>query len=328
MRTLVTGGSGFIGSHLVRQLLERGRAVRVLVQPDDPAPSLAGLDVEVLRGSVLDRAAVGRAVAGVRRVFHLAAIYRIWMPDPGLLYRVNLEGSRNVLWACREEGVERVVYTSSIAALGIPPGETEADEDTPFDQWRNGDAYVLSKHLSEREALGFAAHGLPLVVVNPAFPFGPRDTAPTPTGQILLNIVQGKAPGIPWGGFNAVPVDAVAAGHLLAEEKGRVGERYILGGENLRYADFFRLIGELAGVRVPRWPVPYPLLAGYGRVAEWLAEHVTRREPAATRKTVAYTHNYLYYSTAKARRELGYAPRPTRDALRDALDWFRAEGRL
>ncbi len=323
MKTLVTGGNGFIGAHLVRQLLEEQREVRVLVHPADRGSNLEGLEVERVEGDLLDRAAVERAVRGVSRIFHLAAIYRIWLPDPGLIYRVNIDGSRNLLWAAHKQGVERVVYTSSIAALGVRPGKQAADETTTFNQWSHADAYVMSKYLSEQEALGFARNGLPLVVVNPCFPFGSHDTAPTPTGQILVNIIAGKAPGIPQGGFNAVPVDAVARGHILAEKHGQIGQRYILGGENLSYRRFFALIAELAGVKTPRWTLPYPLLLGLGSVAEWFAEHVTRREPIATRKTVEYTHNHLYYDISKARRELGYAPRPTRAALADAIAWFQ-----
>lgn len=326
MKTLVTGGNGFIGAHLVRQLLAQGRELRVLVHPADRGRNLEGLEVERVEGDLLDRQAVARAVRGVSRIFHLAAIYRIWLPDPGLIYRVNIDGSRNLLWAARDAGVERVVYTSSIAALGVLPGEQAADETTAFNQWEHADAYVMSKYLSEQEALGFARNGLSLVVVNPCFPFGSHDSGPTPTGQILINLLQGRAPGVPHGGFNAVPVDAVARGHLLAEERGRVGERYILGGENLSYRRFFTLVAELAGVRTPRWSVPYPLLLGVGRAAEWYAEHVSRQEPIATLKTVQYTHNHLYYDISKARDELGYAPRPTREALADAIAWFQGPG--
>src|SRR5262252_8771507 len=222
--TLVTGAGGFIGSSVVRKLLGRGRAVRCFLKPGEPTKNLEGLDVEIVYGDVNDRAAVGRAVEGCDVLYHLAAIYAFWLPDRSRIYEVNVEGSKTVLWAAYKAHaagtLRKVVYTSSVVAVGHRPDGSPADETVPFAEWEEGSAYIRSKWLSERDALRFAREGLPLVVVNPALPFGERDLGPTPTGQILLNIVKGRALGWIKGGFCAIDVDDLAEGHVLAEEKG------------------------------------------------------------------------------------------------------------
>lgn len=325
MKTLVTGASGFIGSAVVRELLERGREVRALVEPGANTRNLDRLDLEVIEGDIRDRTAVANAVRGVGSIFHLAAIYRLWLPRKRLMYEVNVEGTRNVLLAALGSNVQKIVHTSSIAAIGLPePGEL-ADESTEFQYWDRADDYIRSKWLSEREALDFAAHGLPVVVVNPAFPFGERDTGPTPTGRFIVEALTGRIFGFSDGGFNAVDVDDVAEGHLLAEARGQIGQRYILGSHNMTYEEFFRVVTEVAGLppitrRVPRSAV---------RTVAWLSERyaaVTRQEPYITVKAAEYAARRAWFDSSKARRELGMPTTPLRETIDKAIRWFRANG--
>src|SRR5690606_2816757 len=270
--TLVTGATGFIGSAVVRRLLARGRAVRCLVEPGASRANLDGLDVEVIEGSITDREAVGRAVEGARVLYHLAAIYKLWLPDSRLMYEVNVEGSKTVLFAALRANLDKVVYTSSIAAVGVPQAGGLADETTEFHMWEESNHYVRSTWLSERDALRFAGEGLPLVVVNPAFPFGERDVAPTPTGRFIVEALRGRVPGYMEGGFNVVDVEDVAEGHILAEERGRVGERYILGDHNVTYKEFYDAVTELAGLDPITRKLPTRLLWGMAWVMEKSAD--------------------------------------------------------
>ncbi|MBT8494921.1 MAG: NAD-dependent epimerase/dehydratase family protein [Deltaproteobacteria bacterium] len=324
MTTLVTGAGGFIGSAVVRRLLERGRAVRAMLMPGEQPTNLSGLDVEIVFADVLDRPAVERAIKGCDVVYHLAALYKLWLPDPRRMYQVNLEGSRNVLAAARQLGVSKVVYTSSIAAIGFREGEL-ADETTEFNQWAEGNDYIRSKWLSEREALAFAADGLPVVVVNPAFPFGPRDRAPTPTGQTIIEVLTGKLPGYPDGGINAVDVDDCAEGHVLAEERGRVGERYILGSHNVTHRELLTRVAEVAGVRAPRLRVPRAVALAAARGFELVAR-VRRTEPFYTVKAVGFASRQLWFDTSKAKGELGMPTTPLEETIEKSVRWFREHG--
>jgi len=326
-RALVTGAAGFIGSHVVRELQERGVEVRALLRPGEPRVNLEGLaPLEILEGDVLDRAAVDSAMEGVDTLFHLAAIYAVWMKDWSRIYEVNMQGSRNVLWSAVRHGVGRVVYTSSIAAIGVAPGQQLSDETTPFNQYALGNHYVLTKYLSQQEALGFAEHNLDLVVVNPAFPFGERDRVPTPTGQIITDILKGHNRFYFDGGVNIVDVRDVARGHVLAAEKGRRGELYILGHANVTLEQLNRLVCRLAGLdrTLLKFPVPAVKVAAVGLT--WLADHLTHRPPLTTPKEVQYSSQYLYADVSKARRELGLEPTPMEESLERAIRWFRAAG--
>jgi len=323
-RALVTGGSGFIGSHVVRRLLDEGVAVRCLLLPGDAAPSLAGLDVERVVGDVTDRAAVTRAAAGCDVVFNLAAIYAIWLPRPRRMYEVNVGGAVAVVEGARAAGVRRVVHTSSIAAIGHLPGRELADETTRFNDWELRDDYVLSKYISECEALARGGDGLDVVCVNPAFPFGDRDVGPTPTGRMIADALAGRLPFVIAGGFNAVDVRDVAEGHLLAARRGRPGERYILGGENVTFRDFGALVARRAGRRPPLLTLPTRAMLALGSVAGAIADHVTHAPPRFTRPSVAYlAGRYAWFSTAKAERDLGYSPRPIEHAIDASIAWFR-----
>ncbi len=326
MKTLVTGASGFIGSAVVRQLLARGREVRCYVEPGADRRNLAGLDVEILEGDVQDRARVGHALVGCDVLYHLAAIYKIWMEEPSLMYEVNVEGTKTVLWAAYKANLKRVVYTSSIAAVGRRPDDAPADENVRYNLWRESNAYIRSKWLSERDALRFAAEGLPLVAVNPAFPFGERDLGPTPTGMFVLRALKREVPGYMAGGFNCIDVDDVAAGHVLAEEKGRVGERYILGGHNVTYKDFYELVARVAGVPRPRLPLPRRAVEAMGWALEQYADRVSKKAPLITYKAALWSSRNAFYDNGKARRELGLTVTPLATSIEKSVHWFRANG--
>ena len=324
MKTLVTGATGFIGSNVVRRLLDRGHAVRCYAEPGAPRDNLTGLDVEVVEGDINDRLAVGRALEGCSTLYHLAAIYKLWMPDPSLIYEVNVEGSKTVLFAALKAGVERVVYTSSIAAVGRPANGGLADETTPFNLWDESNAYIRSKWLSERDALRFAGEGLPVVVVNPAFPFGERDIAPTPTGKFIVEALHGRVPGYMDGGFCVADVDDVAEAHVLAGEKGQVGQRYILGNYNVTYKEFYDLVTEVAGVPPITRKLPNKLMLGLAWLFETYADRVSQQPPPMTYKAAVYAQRSLWFDTRKARDELGMPRTPLRDTIEKAVRWFRA----
>ncbi len=322
---LVTGASGFIGSHLVKLLVDEGVHVRALVQDGVPLQNLNGLPIEQVTGDLLDPASLKRALEGCDTVFNLAAIFAYWLPKPALMYQVNVEGVSSLMSAALEAGVKRVIHTSSIASIGTAPGVESADETTAFNNWETADDYVLSKYVGELEALKFNAKGLPVVVVNPAFPFGANDIAPTPTGLLIQRYAAGQNPFVFHGGMNVVDVRDVARGHWLAALRGRPGERYILGGHNVSYRDFSARVCEYAGVKPPRWEVPTAPFAAVGRVLEWVSNNITHRPPLMVDKGLRYaTERYLYVDTSKARAELQYEPGPFEDALREAVEWFKA----
>ncbi len=326
-KALVTGAAGFIGSHVVGELLEENVEVRCLIKPGEPTGNLDGLDVEMLTGDILDSAAVEKALSGVDTVFHLAAIYSIWMKDWSRIYEVNIHGSRNVLWACLKEEIERVVFTSSIAAIGIAPGKALSTEDTPFNQYTLGNHYVLTKYLSQQEALGFARNGLDLVVVNPCFPFGPMDLAPTPTGQIIVDVLKGINRFSFNGGINIVDVRDVAKGHVLAAKKGRAGNLYILGNRNIPMEDFMRLACREAGFdgcMLLKLPIP-AMKAGTAVLKMW-SDYVSHKPPMSTPAEIAYASQYLYFDNTKAVSELGLTFKPVENSLQDSINWFRKNG--
>jgi dihydroflavonol-4-reductase len=323
-RTLVTGGTGFIGSAVVRRLLARGRQVRCLVEPGAPRANLDGLDVELVVGDVLDRDAVARAIAGCDAVYHLAAIFRLWLPDEKLLYDVNCEGTKNVLFAALRAGVRRVVHTSSIAAVGVDDGGV-ADETSPFRDWNDANAYIRSKYLSELDARRLAGEGLPVVIVCPAFPFGAGDLAPTPTGSFIIEALRGRVPGTTAGGFCAVDVDDVAECHVLAEEQGRIGERYIAGAHNVTYQQFYATVTRVAGLPPIRRRLPAPAVLGMAWGMEQVAR-LTGRPPRITLQAARYALRRAWFDSSKAVRELGMPQTPLEVTVDKAVRWFRAQG--
>jgi len=325
MKTLVTGASGFIGSAVVRKLLDRGRQVRCYVEPGAPRTNLDGLDVEIVEADINDRAAIGDALEGCRSLYHLAAIYRLWLPDNTLMYEVNVEGTKTVLFAAMKARLDRVIYTSSIAAVGSPPGDQLADETTAFNMWDEANHYIRSKWLSERDALRFAAEGVPIVVVNPAFPFGERDIAPTPTGRFIVDALKERIPGYPEGGFNVVDVDDVAEAHVLAETRGKIGDRYILGNHNVTYKEFYDLVTEVGGVKPIARKLPATAMWGLAWMMERIAD-VRNKPPQITYKAARYGTRRLWFDSTKAHRELGMPRTPLRETVEKSIRWFRSNG--
>ena len=320
----VTGGSGFIGSHVVRELIAMGREVRCLVLPEDQAPALRDLDVTRVNGSLLDQHVLDDAVDGCELVIHLAALFSLWLKDASQIHRVNVEGTRRVMRAARKNAVKRVVYTSSIAAVGHVPGQGLSDESTAFNDWHIKDDYVVSKYVSELEALRPEnLEAMDVIAVNPTFPFGPWDIGPTPTGRLILTILRGQFPFIVPGGCNAVDVRDVATAHLLAADLGDSGERYILGGHNITYRQLLERVMALDGTSGRGIPVPAEVMHQAGRLGSAYAA-LTGRPPLLTYASSQYTTGrYLWASHAKAARVLGYTPRSLDDALRGSIAWFK-----
>jgi dihydroflavonol-4-reductase len=324
---LVTGATGFVGSAVARALLARGRRVRVLARPNSDRRNLAGLAVEIAEGAMEDPCSLARAVAGCRYVYHVAADYRIWVPDPAPMFRANVDGTRDLLTAALEAGAERVVYTSSVATLGLVPGGS-ATEETPSSLDDMIGPYKRSKFAAEQVARGLAREReLPVVIVNPSTPVGPGDIKPTPTGRLIVEAARGQMPAFVDTGLNIVHVDDVAEGHLAAAENGRIGERYILGGENMALAEILAEVAQAVGRRPPWLRVPHSVLFPVAIGAE-LAARATGRDPFVTLDGVRMSRKKMYFSSEKASRELGYRSRPAREAIADAVGWFRDNGYL
>jgi dihydroflavonol-4-reductase len=324
---LLTGGSGFVGSAIARALLSAGYRVRALVRTSSPRNNLAGLDLEMVDGDMCDRTAVARAMRGAQRVIHAAADYRLWARDPSALVRTNVEGTRTVMEAALAEGVERVVYTSSVATLRPRHGGVPADETDALDEAAAIGAYKRSKVAAERAVEAIAARGLPVVIVNPSTPIGPRDIKPTPTGRVIVEAARGRMPAFVDTGMNLVHVDDVAAGHVAALERGKTGERYILGGDDVGLREMLGEIAHLAGRRPPRFELPRAPLVPLATVAEAIAT-LTGRAPLLTRDGLRMSRYRMFFTSEKAMRELDYRPRPHAEGLRDAVDWFRGAGYL
>ena len=323
---LVTGASGFVGSAVARRLCARGFAVRALVRPSSPRDNLQGLDVTPVEGDLMVPQSVEAATRGARHVFHVAADYRLWARDPEEIVRHNLEGTRAVMQAALACGVERVVYTSSVATLSLKDTSAPVDETAPLDPADAIGAYKRSKVVAERLVERMVAEeGLPAVIVNPSTPIGPRDIKPTPTGRIIVEMANGRMPAFVETGLNLAHVDDVAEGHLLALDKGRVGERYILGGEDVALRDMLGAIAVLVGRKAPTVALPRAPLYPLAYLAE-AAARVTGKAPFLTVDSLKMSSHQMFFSSEKARRELGYRTRPYREALADAVAWFRQAG--
>lgn len=328
MKVLVTGATGFIGNHVTRLCLERGDEVRVMVMPGEDRSSLNGMDVEFVEANLLDPASLEKVAEGVAGVYHLAAMYKVWTKDPTLQFRVNVEGAHHMMRACMRAGVERVVFTSSIAAIGVYGDGRLATEDTLFNQWAYANEYVLSKYISEQMVRGLIAEGLPAVIVNPGFPFGPGDRVPTPTGKLIITILKGQMKQAFAGGMCAVDVRDVAMGHVLAMEKGRIGRGYLLANRegNMEFQQLAQLVGRIAGVdKVATQVVPRWIMAAAGRVMETMAA-ISGREPQTTYKTSMYSMQKIWADPSRAISELGLPQTPIETAVEDAIQWFRQNG--
>ena len=322
---LVTGASGFVGTAVARKALERGFKVRVLMRPTASRANIAGLAVDVAAGDMRDLPSMRAALKGVRYLFHVAADYRLWARNPSEIARNNLEGARATMQAALQEGVERVVYTSSVAALK-PKKREAADETSRHTEQSAIGVYKKSKLLAEREVERMIAEErLPAVIVAPSTPIGPRDIKPTPTGRIIVEAATGRMPAFVDTGLNLVHVDDVAEGHFLALERGRIGENYILGGADVSLATMLADIAALAGRKPPTIKLPLAPLFPLAFAAEQMAR-ITGKEPFLTADALRMSRHRMYFSSAKARRELGYATRPYREGLKDAYVWFKANG--
>jgi dihydroflavonol-4-reductase len=326
MAVLVTGGTGFVGSRVVRKLLARGEDVRCLVRKTSVLRNLDGLPVERVTGNLQDAASLRAAVRNCSTVYHVAADYRLWSRDPQELYRSNVDGTRNLLAAAEEAGCGRFVYCSTVGALGIPKDGTPGTEETPVRVEDMVGHYKRSKFLAEQEALQAAARGVPVVIVNPSTPVGPNDIKPTETGRIVTRFLNGRMPAYLDTGLNLVDVDDVAEGHLLAAEKGRIGQKYILGNRNMTLREILESLAELTGIPAPRAKMPYDLVLGIARVNELFMGTLLGREPGIPVEGVLMARKKMFFSPAKAVRELGLPQTPVAEALDRAVRWFCGHG--
>jgi dihydroflavonol-4-reductase len=326
MKIIVTGATGFVGAAVVRQLLARGHEIRALVRPHNDRRNIADLPLELVEGSLQDEASLKEAVRGCQGLFHVAADYRIWVPRPRDMYRANVIGTGLLMEAALRAGVEKIVYTSSVATLGFSKDGSPAHENTLVTESDMIGPYKHSKFLAETVVEKMTAENkLPAVIVNPSTPIGPRDVKPTPTGRIITDMVKGRMPAYLDTGLNIAHVDDVAAGHILAFEKGKIGEKYVLGGENLPLSAILGLIADAAGMKAPTVQLPrlalYPVALGME-----MAARIGGFEPMLTLDSLRMAAHHMYFTSAKAEKELGYSHRPAAEAIRDALAWFRQNG--
>ena len=327
-KVLITGATGFIGNHVARLCLARGDEVRVMVMPGEDRSPLEGMAVNVVEGNLLNAESLHSAVRGVDQLYHLAALFAVWTREPDLHFKINVEGTRSMMQAALAADLDKIVYTSSIAAIGVAGRGALATEETPFRSWSYASDYILSKYISHLLVKGMVNDGLPVTLVMPGLPFGPGDRAPTPTGTMILNTLGGKMKHYWDGGVCPVDVRDVAAGHLLAMDKGRVGESYILANReaNMSNKDFLSLIGRIGGIdRVATSEISQKTMLRIARAAE-LISRVTRRAPITTRKNSLFAMQHCYVDPGKAVAELGLPQTPIETALEDAIEWFRAHG--
>jgi dihydroflavonol-4-reductase len=329
MKTFITGASGFVGSAVLRQLIHAGHTVFALLRPNSDRSNLDGLPVEIVIGDLTSPDSFAPTLANCDNLFHVAADYRLWVPRPDEMYETNVTGTRNLMLAAARAGVKRVVYTSSVATLGLNSDGTPADEATPVALADMIGHYKRSKFLAEAEVQRLAEEeNLPVVIVNPSTPVGPRDIKPTPTGRMIVEAASGRMPAYVDTGLNLVHVDDVAAGHLLAFEHGTTGKRYILGGQNLTLKQIFTQIAANTGRPAPRVRLPHNLILPIAYVAEGWARLLGGGEPRVTVDGVRLAKKHMFFSIDRAKHELGFAPRPVEEALRDAVAWFQQHGYL
>ena len=325
--TFITGATGFVGAAVARVLLTKGHRLRALTRPNNDRRNLADLgEIELVEGDLNNPESYRSALEGCKYLFHVAADYRIWVPDPVAMHKVNVDGTRMLMEAAIMAGVKKVVYTSSVATLGINLNGPPSNEDTPATFADMVGTYKRSKYMAEQEVLRLIKqHDLPAVIVNPSTPIGPRDIRPTPTGRIIVEAVKGRMPAYVDTGLNVVHVDDVAEGHWLALTYGKIGERYILGGDDMGLGEILSFIAQQTGGHPPFAKIPRELIYPFAYAAETLAKF-THKEPFATIDALRMAKKKMYFSSAKAKRDLGYTPRSAQAALIDAINWFRANG--
>jgi len=325
MKTLVTGATGFLGSHVARHLAARGDSLRVLVRPASDTRALEGIEAERVTGDLRDAGSLKRAMEGVSRIFHVAADYRLWARDPREIYESNVTGTRNLLEAARSANIERIVYTSTVATIAVPRPGALPDETTRASLGEMIGHYKRSKFEAEEYVLRAAEAGLPVVIVNPTTPIGPDDWKPTPTGKIIVDFLNGRMPGYVDTGLNFVPVEDCAAGHLLAAESGRVGERYILGGRNLTLKELLTMLAAVSGRKAPRWKFPHAL-AYAAAAANTVVARLLGREPQIPLEGVRMARHKMFVDSSKAQRELGFNPGALEAAVERAVRWYQTNG--
>ncbi|BCS53343.1 dihydroflavonol-4-reductase [Geobacter sp. SVR] len=325
MKTFITGATGFIGASIARELLSEGREVRVLVRAGSDTSNLTGLDLELHTGDLRDRESLVKGLKGCDVLYHAAADYRLWTRTPQEMYRINVEGTAAILDAALANGLTRVVYTSSVGTLGNPGDGTPGSETTPVTMADMVGHYKKSKFLAEREAEKYISKGLPLVIVNPSTPVGPLDIKPTPTGKIIVDFLNRRMPAYLDTGLNIIAVEDCARGHILAERKGRIGEKYILGNTNLTLREIFVLLAEITGLPAPKVSLPYTPILLAAHLNEALSK-ITGREPLIPLAGVQMAAKFMYFDSSKAIRELGLPQTSVRTALERAVEWFRGHG--
>ncbi|MCC6914344.1 MAG: NAD-dependent epimerase/dehydratase family protein [Rhodospirillaceae bacterium] len=324
MTALVTGATGFVGSAVARALLARGETVRVMARAGGDRRNLEGLKVEIVEGDLRDPNARRKAVQGASSLYHVAADYRLWTRDPAAMFATNVEATEGLLREAADAGASRMVYTSSVATLGLFPDGREADEVTPVSAADMIGPYKRSKFDAEQRVRALAASGLPVVIVNPTAPVGPRDVKPTPTGRTIVEAAAGRMPAFVDTGLNIVHVDDVARGHLLAHDKGKVGERYVLGAENLTLQEILARIAAQVNRKAPTIQIPNAAIMPIAYAAEFFARVFNTGEPFVTVDGLKLARKRMFFSSAKAAHDLGYTARPVDEAIGDALAWFRA----
>ena len=325
MKVLVTGATGFVGGAVARALVNSGIDVRILARAGADIQNLQGLTVERVEGDLRDQASLRKSLIGCRQLYHVAAHYALWAKDPAIFYDVNVTGTKNLLEAAREVGTERIVYCSTIGAIGLPPGGGLGTEETPVSLEQMAGHYKRSKYLAEQEVLKLAKAGLPVVIVNPSAPVGAGDVKPTPTGQVIVDFMKGRMPAYIETGMNIVDVDDVAAGHLLAMQKGRIGQRYILGNKNLMLREVFEILSRLTGVKAPTIKLPRLAIIPLAYLNQWIA-NLTGQPPRIPLEGVKMAKYKMHYDCSKAIRELGIPHTPPEVALEKAVKWFRTHG--
>lgn len=324
-KVFVTGGTGFIGACLVRELLARDCEVKALVRSGSDHGNLKGLDIELVKGDLRDPISLEKGLAGCDSLFHAAADYRLWTSDPQVMYAVNVEGTRNILSAALKLNLSRVVYTSSVGTLGNPGNGIPGNEHTPVSFADMVGHYKKSKFLAEKEAEGFIAKGLPLTIVNPSTPVGRLDIKPTPTGKIIVDFLNRKMPAYLDTGLNLIDVEDCAKGHVLAAEKGKIGEKYILGNQNMTLREIFEMLQDISGVPAPKVRLPYLPILIAAHLNEALSR-LTRKEPLIPLAGVQMAGKFMFFDSSKAVRDLGLPQTPVRSALQKAVEWFKAAG--
>ena len=328
MKTLITGGNGFVGSALARKLIEQGEEVRVTIRQGSNTRNIDNLPIEKVYADIRDETAIKNALKGCQRLYHTAALYKTWLHDEKELHQVNVGGTYTVLREALREGVEKVVFTSSIAALGITGDGKPSDEMVAFNLWNTKLAYEISKYESEKVAWELLKQGLPLVVVRPSLVLGEQDIYPTPSGQLVLDVLQGKYLFYLEGGINLIDINDVTAGHRAAMERGKIGESYNLGNNhnNISLKELFSLIGEIGGVSAPRFKIPYPAVLAFSYACLFMANYITHKPPLLAPGALQVLHLFKKMDSSKAVRELGLPQNPLRETIRRTIDWYRENG--